>query len=402
MRRFLRVAGWMMVVGRLTAGAPALRAQEALLPTSSWGAVPLFATWHFATPIAQTAGAVSDVQQLALPFRAQFNVTDQWVVDLSGAASSSSVRLVSGGATQTLTMSGLSDLRVRLSGPIIGDAVRLTAGVNLPTGTTGLSADGMTVLQTIAAPALEMPVGALGLGFGGTLGLVAAREAGSWALAIGASAETRRAYTPIDLALTSGPAVTTLTPGNALHLTLGATRALGDDRLALLVVADAYQKDELTTGAGSGPSTQVAYTLGPQVSALGQLEVALPGWRQAGGSLAVRYRSPFSDATGASVSGSGGTYVEAAFTGVRGGATGPALILGADARYHTGLPFTSALVGAAVSAVGATVGMELPAGATVVRLAARAQYAHFDTGATQSNGVGLSLVAAFAARAGAP
>lgn len=391
-----------VVAGSLSVGAAALRAQETLLPATSWGAAPIFSTWHFSTPIAQAAGAVTDVRQLALPLQVQFNLSDRWVLDFGGAAASSSVTVLGGGATHTLTLSGVSDVRVRVSGPIIGDAVRVTAGVNLPTGTVGLSSDETNVLQSIAAPALEMPVGALGLGLGGTLGLVAAREAGPWALAIGASAESRRAYTPIDLALAGAPSLMTLTPGSALHVTVGATRAVGESRLSLLAVADAYQKDALTTANGSGQSTQVQYTLGPQVSAVGRLDLALSGWREASSTLAVRYRAPFSDANGASVSGSGGSYVEAAFTGVHGATTGLGLLLGTDARYQTGLPFTSALVGAAVSAIGATLGVELPLRATVLRLAARGQFAHFDTGAVQSNGIGLSLVAAIAARAGAP
>ena len=83
---------------------------------------------------------------------------------------------------------------------------------------------------------------------------------------------------------------------------------------------------------------------------------------------------------------------------MRGGVTGSGLILGVDARYHTGLRFTEALVGAATTAAGATVGWELPAASSMVRLAVRSQYATFSTGAARSTGFGFSLMGAVSAR----
>ena len=178
-----------------------LQAQGSIAPSAEWRATPVFAMWHFGTAVTQPAGDLTDVRQVAVPLNTRFQLQRRWTVDVGGAVSSSTVSLTTSGTKRTLSLSGLSDLNVRLTGPLKGDALLLTAGVNIPTGSTELDGDATTVLQTVAAPALAMPVGALGLGFGGTVGVLGAREFGNWALALGASLEQRTEYTPVALAL---------------------------------------------------------------------------------------------------------------------------------------------------------------------------------------------------------
>ena len=173
---------------------------------------------------------------------------------------------------------------------------------------------------------------------------------------------------------------------------------MGDSRLALLVVGDVFSKDKLVLSAPSAPSSSSEYTLGPQVTGLVRYDFAASGWRQAAAGVSVRYRSLFTDATGTKVTGSSGSYLEGSFAGIRGGATGAGLIFGVDARYHSGLSFTDALVGTAVRAAGVTLGVDLPMSSLTSRLAVRGQYGQFDTGTTRSNGMGVSLVWAIAAR----
>ena len=106
MRRTVTVL--MCVAGALGAGPAAVRAQESLLPSASWGLAPIASLWHFATPIAQAAGAVTDVQQIALPFRVRAQFGSNWSLDLSGAGASSTIRIKSSAGTDTrlLTLSG--------------------------------------------------------------------------------------------------------------------------------------------------------------------------------------------------------------------------------------------------------------------------------------------------------
>ncbi len=393
--RRLTVAAITLATASLSLGA-----QETLLPNASWGLMPTVAAWHFSSPIDQSAGRVNDVLQIAIPFRAKLRIGDSWSADISGAESRSSIEVASAGGNggiRTISLQGMSDLKLRVTGRLAGDNLQVTVGGNIPTGTTGLNADGSAVLQTIDAPALHMPVGALGLGPGGTVGLVSAVPSGDWAFAFGASLEKRSEYTPIELALASGTSKTAITPGSAVHFTVAADHPLGSHSISLLVVSDLYSKDLVSTSpAGTGPQT--SYTLGPQISAVVQLDLAGAAWREAAFNVAYRQRAEFADESGANVVGSGGAYLEASFGGVLGGATGRGIILGVDARQHSGLKFTDALVGAQASVAGATLGVEVPMGATALRIALHGQYGTFDTGTTKTNGIGAQLIFALGAR----
>jgi hypothetical protein len=70
-------------------------------------------------------------------------------------------------------------------------------------------------------------------------------------------------------------------------------------------------------------------------------------------------------------------------------------VIAVDGRWHSGLPFTTALVGAAATAAGATLGVEFPAG---IRFLIHPQYGSFDTGATKTTGLGATIALSFFAR----
>lgn len=384
------------------AGVPSLSAQESLLGGVGGGAAAAYAGWSFARPIPQGAIAIRGLSQVAVPFSVRFRLGDGWSFEVGGAVAAGRVEVDSGSARRSLSLTGLTDFKVRLSRGLGDGRTLLTAGVNLPTGTTGLDGSETMALQAIAAPGLQMPVSALGLGPGATLGLIRALEEGDWAVALGASAELRTEYTAVELALASGAARTTITPGTALHVTVGADRSIGDHRLGLQLLVDAYTKDKVVVGLAGGANVSADYSLGPQLSAIAHLDLSAGGWRDAALAVSVRHRTPFSDGDGKTVSGSAGTYADASIGGVRGGPTGRGLILATDARYYTGFSFTDALIGAKHMAVGVTIGAELPASArSAWRVTAHPQYGSFDTGRASSGIWGIQLTAAYAARTGA-
>lgn len=384
------------------------RAQDVLLPTTSWGFVPVIAAWHFNTAI----NGVADVAQVAVPFKVRFGLGGAWSMDLTGAYASSAVHSSksdsssgnsgnsgSGGGDNLLMLTGPTDLKVRVTGPIKGDALQMTFGLNLPTGTTHLTSDQTAVLEAAGAPALHMPVAAYGAGLGGTIGIVSAIERGDWAFAFGAAVEQRTEYTPIAIALSSGTSETQVTPGTALHLSVGADRALGEGRMGLLVIGDVFTKDKISVGSGGSSSGSTSYTLGPQLTALAKFDFASTHWRESGASIAVRYRSAYTDANSVKVTGSDATYLEGTIGGVLGSANSAGFILAADARWHSGMPFTNALVGAAATAAGVTIGIESGGGG--FRFALHPEYGSFSTGTAKTTGLGGSIVFSFAARRGA-
>jgi len=282
-----------------------------------------------------------------------------------------------------------------LSGPLGGERLHLIAGVNLPTGTTRLNADQLNVLQTVSAPGLAMPMPAYGAGTGGTLGLIDVVETAGWTLAFGGSVEKRTEYTPIALAVSADAgSETRLTPGLATHLTLGADRVVGSSRLNVLILTDMYSSDKVAVGGAESGSTH--YRLGPQIAAFTRLDFAGDKWSEGALALSMRHRSAFTDATGAAVPGSDGNYIDGSLGGVLGGAGGTGLLVGLDGRWHSGLPFTTALVGAAATVGGATLGVET----RHFRLALHGQYGTFDTGVSRTTGYGGSLSLSFFAGRG--
>jgi hypothetical protein len=395
------------IMAALLLAAPTLRAQEALLPATGWGMGLAISGWHLATPIPQASGAVADVAEVAFPFRIR-GVLGRWSVDLSGAGALGAVHLTadpsqSSSATgnnsdRVTSIAGPTDVKLRITGPIIGDNTLVTAGVNIPSGKVGLNTDETTALQAVGAPAMHMPIGAFGTGAGATLGIIQVIQGEDWAIAIGASGEQRSEYSPIAIALTSGKAETRITPGTAAHVTLGLDRSLGEGRWSLLFVGDMYSKDQLVASGGGTAAQSSSYTLGPQFSVSSQMAFAARAWREASFNVAARMRSAFSDATGAKVAGSSGTYLEASLGGVRGGSTGAGFIIGADARWHSGLTFTDALVGAATTAAGLTIGIERAGASTLRRWTLHGQYGTFDTGRASSSGYGVTLGLSVSAR----
>jgi len=381
--------------------ASALSAQEALLPSTGWGSGFALSAWHFQTAIPQATGSVADIAQVAVPFRMR-GAIGRWSADLSGAGAYGAVHLTASAATgdgedRLVSIAGPTDIKLRLTGPLYGDALQLTAGFNIPTGKVQLNGDETSALQAVGAPALHMPVAAYGTGAGMTLGVVRAFEGEDWALALGASAEQRTEYSPIALALSSGTSETKVTPGTAIHVTAGLDRALGEGRWALLLVGDVFSKDKVRLSSSSADGSN-DYTLGPQFTLSSQMDLAAGGWREASLNLAARMRSEFNDAAGQKISGSSGTYLEGYFGGVRGGASGRGLIIGVDGRWHSGLTFTDALVGAAVTATGLTIGYEHAGASTRTRFTLHGQYGTFDTGKVSTSGFGATIGFSVSAR----
>ncbi|MDA1082179.1 MAG: hypothetical protein O2973_10970 [Gemmatimonadetes bacterium] len=88
------------------------------------------------------------------------------------------------------TIFGPTDVKLRVTGPVVGDNLLVTIGLNLPTGKVRLDGDETTTLQALGAPALRMPIGAFGTGAGATIGAIRAFEGDDWAVAVGGGGRT--------------------------------------------------------------------------------------------------------------------------------------------------------------------------------------------------------------------
>ncbi|GEM_PF-834431 len=321
---------------------------------------PAFQSWSFAKDVPLDSIRVSGASQVAVPFSVEIPLRMRWTVSITGAVSSSRLTAQDSARSITRSFSGLSDTRVRATGRLLTDALRLTVGLNLPTGAVNLSPEQNDVIRVTAAPALDARVPIAGTGLGGTLGLVYARTIGQWGWAFGAGVEQRGTYAPLEAQIAGVGSRTELDPGGALHVSAGADGLLGQNRLSLGVVADVYGKDQLHLTSGSRTPTTQQYQLGPTVSVAAALAVNNSRIRDLVLRINERYRSGFKNGNGDAVDGSSGNYLEFGASGLLGTPDRLSLLLGLSVRQHSGLPVDEGLIGAGLTAVGATVGVSIP------------------------------------------
>lgn len=375
----------------LTAAPLAAQGREGRAASAATGVVA--ESWRFATPLPVDSGLVDRVTQFSIPIGVAIPLSARWTADVSGAYTIGSARLTDslGGNLRTLDLRGPTDMKLRVVGRLVGDALIVTAGVNAPTGLTQLGGDEVTALRLIGAPPLRMPSPTLGSGLGATAGVVVARQVGPWAVALGGSYEARAAYSPIDVAAAGAVAISDLDPSNAAHLTLGADRLFGEHRVSLLGSYDLYGEDRLTFTGGGATNTSATFQLGPTVAVLALIELGVPGMRELSISAVNRYRAAFTGIDGETAVGSSGNSIDARIRARWGGAGRVGVLLGAEGRFDTGLDIDASLAAAAMTAFGGTLGVSLPLGGISLDPAVRAVIGTIDTGDVSTRATSLNF-----------
>jgi hypothetical protein len=320
--------------------------------------------------------------QLTVPVTLAIPLGEAWTLDVTSVYSYGTVRFDSAdprkGEGHTATLAGPSDVRLRASGRVAGDALILTLGANLPTGRKGLSTEQLTAVRVLAAPPLGLSTPPVGGGTSGTLGLLSARRVGSWGVAGGVSYELHDSYQPIR-ALAVGTAATDFRPGNVIRVSAGADGLVGRQRLSLSVAGDFFGVDRLQPGAVTTPTggTTVAQPiarvrLGPVISSDVQLHLAAPRVREAVLWVSSRWRAQFAR-DGVSVEGSSGEYLDGGLRTSVPMTPRTDLLLAVDGRWQSGLSFENALLTAASTSGGLTFGVTHRAGTVTIQPFARLQ-----------------------------
>lgn len=352
-----------VVVGTTPLLAQSASSSAAPLTRASVVISPALQSWSFAKDVPLDSITISAVRQISAPFAVQVPLGARWTGSVTGAVASTSLTAKGAAGDITRDMTGLSDLRVRASGQLIGESVGLTLGVNVPTGTVNLTPAQNDVIRVTAAPALDAQVPIAGLGFGATAGVVFAHNIGTWAWALGASVEKRGKYSPLDAQIAGIDSRTELDPGGAAHVSLGGDGLVGGNRLQIGIVTDLYGKDQLHQTVTSGAAVTQQYQLGPTIAAGAALEIKSSLFRDLTLRVNERHRAGFKDGNNNNVEGSSGNYLDAGLSGLLGEAGKTSLLLGVHAAQHTGLPVDKGLIGAGLTSFGGTIGVVVPAGA---------------------------------------
>lgn len=376
-------------IGLLLALAPvvqALAAQERVIEGGRTVIEPVGMLWRFSEPLAQDSLSIDRVWQLSLPVSTSIAMGD-WILDVGAAASVGGVRLADG---RTLDLSGLTDAKVRLVGHLIRDRLLVTAGLNAPIGKTRLAGTELDVLRVLGSPALALRTPYLGLGFGGTAGIVFAGQAGDWGVAIGASIEARGRYAPVESQIAGVTRDTDLDPGNTVRVSLGADRLVGSGRFSLLVAADLFGEDRLLTGGAGATPFETSFKLGPQLSVDALLELAPSGFQRVTLSLADRYRTKFTGIDGTKADGSAGNRLELAVEALTGGPGASGGFFGrAAGRLDGGLEVDPTITTAAASIGTLTLGIWRRAGRALIQPFVQVAGGRIDPGPTTATALGL-------------
>ncbi len=344
---------------------------------------------------------VESARQWSLPFALIYPFGDRVTVDLAGTYTSGQVTLKDTDAAigkSTYDLQGLSDLRLRATTHLVGDNVLLTLGATLPTGTTELDREELNALRVLAAPALGLQAPGVGLGAGGTAGLVLARQMGGWAWALAGSYELRGTYSPI-AAITAGLPATDYDPGDAVHLSLGTDGLIGQHAMTFSVSTDIFTKDELKVPGGSGGNMSpiAAVQMGPVLGADWQLHIGTTKFRELSFHVSDRYRTKY-ELNGAEVDGSSGNYLDAGLRSVRPLGRNTDLLAGLQFRHQTGLDVDQTLATASSASGGLTLGLSRVVGVLIVQPYLRGQLGSVDSGGERVNLSGFSGGLAIGAR----
>jgi len=384
------------VVGGLTP----LAAQEGLFPARTATVSPIYERWSFGSGLRQPSsdgGTTVELKTAAawsVPISASVALGERWTVDVSTAYSNGTVKLRAPDPAlgrDDYALSGMTDVRTRLTGRVAGDNVIVTLGANLPSGTTSLDAEQFAALRVLSSPALGMQTPALGTGLGATAGVVLARQIAAWAWAFGASYELRRTYNPVSFA--TGTPAPDMDPGDALHLSVGADGLVGQNGMTLAVSADVFTDDKLQTIVGTGgsqvASQAVTTHLGPIFTVDWQLRVAATQLRELTLYAVDRYRTPY-ERGGTRVEESSGNYLDAGIRAVFPLSPSTGLLSVLNLRHQTGLKSDSTLATAAAAGVGVTIGIVRAFSGYSLQPFLRADYAKVKSVDASATGTGLA------------
>ncbi len=380
------------------AQASTVQAQGRLVDVRTVSTGAVLESWSFADPRAGSgSSAVRSARQLTIPIVVVVPVVAGLSLDAYAAYAKGTVSVGggSGGAGEEYELSGVSDVKLRLSGHLGRDNVLLTLGASLPSGATTLGTRQLQALSVLAAPALRFRTPTLGSGTSATTGLVVAGQAGSWALAAGGAFEFRGEYSPAQ-AISAGIASPTLRPGHAVHVSLGADQIVANARQSVGLVADIYTSGQLRDlEAGD---TDQRFQLGPSLAGTYQLQLPT-GSGESTLYLLGRYRSNYK-LGGRTVIDSWRLESEIGTVTLVPLTPQASFRIGLDGRMHASPGLArdeerslSSFATSGIVAGGVTVGLQygVPGGSVLLEPYVRAQRGQLDLGGVTRTATGTSL-----------
>ena len=207
---------------------------------SSVRLAPQFQSYDLKTPLNEK------ISSFSLPMFYIYPVTDKLTLDLGTSFAMATVKRQSfdafGNATTSESeMSGLTDTQLRASYAFGQDAVVVTTGVNLPTGSATVDPDQIDAATRIGSDFLLFPISGFGSGMGFTGGVALAKPVGMWNIGFGTSVRYSGEYEPYRDA--SG-VPQKFTPGPEYRARFGADMPYGTGRMSFGVTYSKFGDDK--------------------------------------------------------------------------------------------------------------------------------------------------------------
>jgi hypothetical protein len=228
----------------LLASASALPAQGFSFWDASVRGGPQFYSYEIREPLNQR------VSQIAVPVFVIVPVTSKFSVDVGTAFAMVNMErdALDGSGNPVVVksdLSGLTDTQLRANYVFGQDLVVLTAGLNLPTGSSTVAPEELEAATLIGSDFLTFPVSGFGSGLGFTGGVAVARPFGSWNLGFGASLRHSTEYEP-GFRSSSGASLK-FQPGAEYRARIGADRPFGTGRVSLGFTFSKFGDDRADT-----------------------------------------------------------------------------------------------------------------------------------------------------------
>jgi len=313
---------------------------------------------------------------IALPLQYSTVIGGVWLID-AGTSFTSGNRTLSGADTTGNALSGIGDIRVRVSRRFDQSGLRITVGGNIPTGVTKLNDGQIATLSVLGSPALGMTQPAVGFGAGATIGVVKSFSSASrqWGVALGASMEWRGNYEPY-AALAAGVALDGYDPGEVIRVSAGATRLFGESKGLVTASLDLFGADQVSPNASTVP---IEVQIGPTVALDAQWLPATTRIKNAALYAALRLRSPLSR-DGTELPSSGNAMFEAGARGARAFSSRTDVVFELSGRVLTAVEIDNRLATAASTSVAPGLGLAISASSWTLQPMVTARIGTVDTG----------------------
>jgi hypothetical protein len=233
-----------LILLALLVSAGSLSAQSSSFWDSSVRAAPQVFAYEIREPLNQR------VTEMAFPLFVIVPITSQFSFDIGSAYAIVNMErdAVDGSGNPIVVksdLSGLTDTQLRANYTFGQDLVVLTAGLNIPTGSSTVAPEELEAATLIGSDFLTFPVSGFGSGLGFTGGIAVARPFGSWNLGFGASLRHSSEYEP-GFRNSSGASLK-FQPGVEYRARIGADHPFGTGRVSLGFTFSKFGDDQADT-----------------------------------------------------------------------------------------------------------------------------------------------------------